>query len=97
MLAGLKASSLACEYEFYRTEHNAWEEPHIIEFLRSWNAEMKYTDRLSSKSRWEKWGYLSSYNVYVQSNGSFSGFSADESKKFFTVWEKYLSAPERSY
>ena len=32
MLTGLKTSFLACKYVRYRPEHNASEEPHVIEF-----------------------------------------------------------------
>ena len=67
------------------------------------NAKMKYINWQSSKSRWEKWGHLSSYHVYLQNydlnnkNGSFFVFSVDDSKKLDTVWEKYFDAAERSY
>ena len=51
MLTGLKMSSLAYKYVFYRSEHNAKGE-------RSWNADIKNTNGKSSKSRWEKWGHF---------------------------------------
>ena len=41
---------------------------HGVEFWRPWNANMKYTNGYSSKSRWEKRSHLSSYHVY---SGSF--------------------------
>ena len=43
MLTDLKVSSWACKGVFYRPECNAKGETHVIEFGRSWNAEMKYT------------------------------------------------------
>ena len=69
MLTVLKVSSLACECAFYTPELKAKQGPHGIEFWRSSNVEMKYTNGMSWKSRWEKWGYLSSYNVSSQSYG----------------------------
>ena len=44
---------LVGKHVFYRLENNAKERPHIIEFLTSWNAKMKYTNGQSSKSRQE--------------------------------------------
>ena len=44
MLTSIKVSSLACEYVFYRPEHNANGGPHGIEFWRSLNIENKYTN-----------------------------------------------------
>ena len=38
MLTGLKVSSFAWKYVFYRTEHNAKRGLHKTEFWRSWNA-----------------------------------------------------------
>ena len=47
---------------------------------------------------------MSSYHVDFQSyghqnirNDSFFVFSADDSKKSVTIWEKHLAAPERSF
>ena len=45
MLTGLKMSSLPCKDLFYRADHNAKEGDHGIEIWRSWNKEMKYTNR----------------------------------------------------
>ena len=42
---------------------------------------MKQTNRYSSKSRWKKWGHLSSYQVDYM----------------LTVWTKHLRASERSH
>ena len=48
-------------------------------------------------------GHLSSYHVFSLSYGLKMSkiahflYSADESKILVTVWEKYLSAPERFY
>ena len=69
ILAGLKVSYLGCKCVFYRPKHKAVGRPHGNEFWRSWNAEMKYANGYNSKSRWEKWGNLSSYRVHSQSYG----------------------------
>ena len=37
MLTGLKVSSMICKCVFYRTELNAKEGPHVIEFINKWN------------------------------------------------------------
>ena len=58
---GLEISSLAWKYVFYRLKHKLRGGTHRIEFRRSWNAKMKYTKGLNSKSRWEKWDHLPSY------------------------------------
>ena len=47
MLTGLKASSLAFKCGYYRLENNAKEETHGIEFCKSLNAKMEYTNRWS--------------------------------------------------
>ena len=52
ILTGLKVSSLTCEWVFYRPEHNVNEGPYGTELWRFWNAQMKYTNGYSSKSRW---------------------------------------------
>ena len=49
MLTGLKVPSLACKCAFYRPEHKVKGELGLgfwigIEFRRSWNAEMTYTN-----------------------------------------------------
>ena len=44
MLTDLKVSSLAWKCVFHRPKHNAAKGPHRIEFERSWNAEMKFTN-----------------------------------------------------
>ena len=62
-------SCLACRRIFYGSEHNAKWETHEYEFWRSWNPNMKHTNRLSSKSGWKKWDHMYSYNVYSQSYG----------------------------
>ena len=54
MLTGLKVSSSTSKCVFYRPEHDVKGGPHGIKFWRSSNAEMKYTNWQSSKSRWEK-------------------------------------------
>ena len=64
MLTGLKLFSLTCKYVFYRTELNA--EGDSIEFNFE-GLKVKQTKRIELKSRSEKWGYLSSYHVYLQS------------------------------
>ena len=53
---------------------------------------MKYTNRVSSKNIWEKWGHLSSY-LSCQKLLLLFG---DGSKKSVTVWTKCLSTSERS-
>ena len=58
MLTAFKVSSLASKCLFYRSEHSTKEGLHGIEFWRSSNAEMKLTNRKSSKSSWEKWCHL---------------------------------------
>ena len=55
MLTGLKVSSLTCKSLLYRPEHNAEEGSFGLEFWRTWNTEMKYINRQSSKSSWENW------------------------------------------
>ena len=61
MLIGLKVSSMACKYIFYRPEHNAKGGPHGTEFWRSWNAKMKYTNEYRAQRVDEKkWSLLSS-------------------------------------
>ena len=40
---GLKVSSLACKYVFYRPKHNVKDRPHETVFWRSSNRKMKYT------------------------------------------------------
>ena len=47
MLTGLKASSLAFKCGYYRLENNAKEETRGIEFCKSLNAKMEYTNRWS--------------------------------------------------
>ena len=44
MLTGLQVSSLSYKYVFYKPEHNTKEGPQRMEFLGSWNADMKYTN-----------------------------------------------------
>ena len=51
MLTSLQVSSLACKSVFYRPKCNAKGGPKRTEFCRSGNAEMKYINRQSSKSR----------------------------------------------
>ena len=51
MLTGLKGSSFAYKCVFQRPEHNAKGRSCGIEFCRSSNAEMKHTNRQTSKSR----------------------------------------------
>ena len=81
------------------------------EFWRSWNEEMINTNGQSSKSRWKKWGHLSSYHVCSRryghenvKNGSFFVFSANNSKisrsleKIFTcIWKIVFSTFRRCY
>ena len=64
MLIGLKMSSLACKCVFYRLERIVKGRPYGIEFWVFWNAKMKYTNGMKSKSRREKWDHLSSYHVH---------------------------------
>ena len=64
MITGLKVSSFACKYLFYRPEYNVKWGLHKTEFWRFWNAKMKYTKGQSSKTRWKKWGHFSSYHGY---------------------------------
>ena len=76
--------------------------PHGTEILRFWKAKMKYVNIKSSKSRWEKWGHLSSYDYsqrYGHQNvkdGSFYVLSAEDSKNSVPVWARYLNTSERS-
>ena len=65
MLTGSKVESW--NVSVYRTKCK--KEPHGIQFLRSWNVEMKYTNWQSSKSGWEKWDQLSGYDGYSLSHG----------------------------
>ena len=44
LLTSSEVSSLACKCVFYKPEHNAKWWSHEIEFWRSWNAKMKYTN-----------------------------------------------------
>ena len=84
MLTSLKVPSLACKCASGRPEHNARGGIHGNKFGRYWNPKMKYTNGYSSKSRWKKWGHLSSYHVYSWSyvkNDSFFVSSADGSNK----------------
>ena len=55
MLTGLKLSSLACRCVNFTDQNiiQRGEGLHGTEFWRSWNAEMKYTNEYSSKSRWK--------------------------------------------
>ena len=67
MSTDLKVSSLTRKYVFYRTELNTKGWSHWIEFWRSWGETNQRIE--SSKSRWNKWGHLSSYHVYFQNYG----------------------------
>ena len=52
MLIDAKVPSSTYKCLFYIPERSAKEGPNVIEFWRSWSAEIKYTNGLSSKSRW---------------------------------------------
>ena len=45
MLTALKVSFLVCKRVFYKPEHDGQGGPNRIEFGRSLNAEVKYTNR----------------------------------------------------
>ena len=95
-------SSLVPKYVLYRHEVTGKRELHGIEILSFGNAKMKYINVCSSKSRWEKRGYSSSY-VYFRSyghknvkNDSFYVLSAKCSKKSVPVSARYLDPTEKS-
>ena len=59
--------------------------------MQEWNIP---TDRVQRVD--EKYGTFVYLSLNVK-NGLFFVFSADDSKKSVTVWEKYLGVTERSY
>ena len=58
-LTGLKVSFSACKCLFYRPEPNLNGGPHEIDFWKSWNAKMEYTNGSSSKRRWKNGSFVS--------------------------------------
>ena len=93
--------SLVHKCVFYRPGRNEKRGHPGTEFRRSSNAKLKYTNFLSSKSKWEKWCHLSSCQVYSRSwkcqKWLFFAFSADGNKKSVTVLANNWSTSERSY
>ena len=97
-------SYLECKHVFYKPEHNAKGEPHGIKFQSSWNVKIKYNNRYSSKSGWEKWGHF--YHIFSQSYSVwslkcqiwfiFSTFNWWQ-QNIVKVWAKYLSALLNSF
>ena len=66
---GLKVSSLACKYVFYRPKQNVKDRPHETVFeglqMEKWNIPTKRADKKNDswKSRWKKLVQLSSCHV----------------------------------
>ena len=66
MLTGLRVLSLCILHD--KAEHTAKGGGASME-LNVWGDKIKYNNRYNSKSRWKKWGCLSSYHVYLWSYG----------------------------
>ena len=78
---------------FYRPEHNAKEESHGTEFVRSGNAKMTFITKYSSKSqRIEKKNWVICRLMMLT-----PGFIVIRMSKKVLVWEKYWIAFKRSY
>ena len=99
MLPDLKVSSLEYKRVFYRPEHNTKRDLHGIESLVSWNGNMIYTIRESSKNRWESeiicLDIMFTRKIMVIKMSKM--FSVDDSKQLVTVWPNYSTALERTY
>ena len=76
---------LCLKFVFYRPEHNAKEESHGTEFVRSGNAKMTFITKYSSKSqRIEKKNWVICRLMMLT-----PGFIVIRMSKKVLVWEKY--------
>ena len=97
-------SSLACKCVFYGPEHNAESDRMKLNFevVKKQKRNIP-TDRAQRAD--EKNKVICPFIVFtsrvivirMSKNCSFYVFSADDSKKLITAWERYLIAPKRSY
>ena len=112
MLTGLKVPSLArkCVNSTDQNIIKSGEGLHGTEFWRAWNAEMKYTNGYSSKSRWKNGViclvimFTPRVMVIKKSKMAYFLFSADGSKKsvswdkiFKCIWKTLFSSPRKCY
>ena len=94
VLTGLKVSSLTCKCVFYRPELNAKAGLHGIEFCKPWNETCQWIELQELLCLVIMFTPIVMV-LKMSEVAIFFVFSADNSKKFVTVWEIYLSAQER--